>query len=320
MRNHYVRRDWLRLQLGMGLAAVAAGGFTGCNDPTELQKPQGIFGKRGLSDGKFHKPRAIAVNGRGEIFVVDMTARIQVFDSAGNFLRGWSTPTSEQGRPTGLSIDRQGRLMVADTHYFRVLFYSPEGELDESATIGGTHGTAPGEFGFVTDVIEDKEGNFYVSEYGVSDRIQKFSPQGDFICQWGGHGEGPGFFQRPQSMGIDSQGHIWVSDACNHRLQVFASQGDKVELVTIYGGQGKEIGKFQYPYGLVIDGQDGVWISEFGGHRIQKLDREGKPILSWGQPGRLPGELFNPWAVSILPDGQLLVVDSGNHRVQRVRL
>jgi DNA-binding beta-propeller fold protein YncE len=121
-------------------------------------------------------------------------------------------------------------------------------------------------------------------------------------------------------MGIDSQGHIWVSDACNHRLQVFASQGDKVELVTIYGGQGKEIGKFQYPYGLVIDGQDGVWISEFGGHRIQKLDREGKPILSWGQPGRLPGELFNPWAVSILPDGQLLVVDSGNHRVQRVRL
>ena len=70
------------------------------------------------------------------LYIVDMTARIQVFDADGNFIRSWQTPVHDNGRPTGMSIDRDGNLAVADTHYYQVLFYSPEGELLRK--IGGT--------------------------------------------------------------------------------------------------------------------------------------------------------------------------------------
>ena len=44
----------------------------------------------------------------------------------------------------------------------------------------------------VTDVVQDSQGYYYVAEKGEYDRIQKFSPEGDFILQWGGHGTEPG--------------------------------------------------------------------------------------------------------------------------------
>jgi streptogramin lyase len=310
------RRHFLKTSLGCGLLAIS-----GCQSDTGgASDVEAIWGKRGLSNGKFHKPRAMTVDAQGNTYVVDMTARIQVFDPEGRYLRQWQTPICEQGRPTGLSVDRLGRVMVADTHYFRVLFYSPDGELDPSATIGGTHGTGPGEFGFVTDIVEDKEGNFFVSEYGVSDRIQKFTADGQFVCQWGGHGGEPGQFERPQSLGIDSSGQIWVCDACNHRLQVFRCTGENVELIRVIGRQGNAAGEFQYPYGMVIDPDDRIWVSEFGGHRIQRLDPSGNSQLVWGKAGRNPGELANPWAIAQHKDGGLLIVDSGNHRIQKVRL
>ena len=50
-----------------------------------------------------------------------------------------------------------GRLLVADTHYYRVLIYAADGELLE--TIGGRQGHGPGEFGLVTDAVQDSKGD-----------------------------------------------------------------------------------------------------------------------------------------------------------------
>src|SRR4029078_8073417 len=116
---------------------------------------------KGISDGRLQKPRAMTIDANDLLYIVDMTARIQVFTADGEFVRVWQTPTHTNGRPTGLSIDRQGNVLVPDTHYFRVLVYSPQGELLE--TLGGTFGNKPGEFGLVTDVLEDASGNWYVS-------------------------------------------------------------------------------------------------------------------------------------------------------------
>ena len=157
----------------------------------------------------------MVTDANGDIYIVDKTARIQVFDRNGNYLRGWQTPEYYSGKPTGLSFDNDGNLMVADTHYFRILFYTPAGELQVDKTLGGTLGQKQGEFGLVTDAVVDSNGNIYVSEYGEFDRIQKFTPQGEFIKQWGGHGSEPGQFIRPQNMAVDDDDNIWVTDACN---------------------------------------------------------------------------------------------------------
>jgi len=273
-----------------------------------------IWGKAGITEGHLQKPRAIAIDGQDLLYIVDMTARIQVFDADGKYLRGWKTPVSKNGRPSGLTIDRAGRLLVADTHYYRALVYDSLGERDTSATLGGTLGRAPGEFGFVTDVVEDSSGNFYVGEYGDFDRIQKFSPQGEFLLQWGAHGSELGQFRRPQNLAIDSQDRIWVTDACNHRIQVFDGEGT---LLFYWGEEGSAAGQLYYPYDLALDGRGHVYVCEYGNHRVQKFTLDGKSVGCWGRHGRGPGELHNPWALAMDSRGRLHVLDSNNHRVQR---
>lgn len=274
-----------------------------------------VWGRRGLSDGRLQKPRAMALDEENHVYLVDMTARIQVFDTQGGFLRGWQTPEHEFGRPTGISIDRRGNVLVADTHYYRVLIYSPEGEL--LRTVGGTPGPGPGEFGLVTDVVEDSHGNFYVSEYGDYDRIQKFDADWNFLLQWGGHGSQPGEFVRPQNLLVDEEDNLWVADACNHRIQIFDSEGN---LKKIWGEQGNLPGQLYYPYDLVFDHDGNLLIVEYANHRVQKFTRDGKPLGCWGTHGRQPGQLHNPWALVCDQQGWVHVLDTNNHRVQRFRL
>jgi sugar lactone lactonase YvrE len=276
-----------------------------------------VWGRQGLGNGQFQKPRAIAIDPQDRLYIVDMTARIQVFDADGKFLRSWRTPVATNGRPTGLSIDRGGRLAVADTHYYRVLFYTGKGELLEHQTIGGTMGHGAGEFEFLTDVVQDADGNYFVAEYGQHDRVQKFSPDGEFMLQWGTHGEAPGQFRRPQGLFIDQEQRIWVADACNHRIQVFNTNG---ELLFHWGKQGDALGELYYPYNLVMDGEGRLYVCEYGNHRIQKFTQDGKSLGSWGHSGRGEGELFNPWAMALDSKGRMHVLDSNNHRVQRVKL
>ena len=68
--------------------------------------PEKVWGKLGAGNGQFSKPRAIAIDDKDQLYIVDMTARIQVFDADGNFIRGWQTPEHTNGRPTGLTIAR----------------------------------------------------------------------------------------------------------------------------------------------------------------------------------------------------------------------
>jgi DNA-binding beta-propeller fold protein YncE len=274
-----------------------------------------VWGRRGISDGRLQKPRAMTIDTDDHLYIVDMTARVQVFTTGGEFLRSWQTPVHTNGRPTGISIDRQGRVLVADTHYFRVLVYSPLGEMLEQ--IGGTEGHGPGEFGWVTDAVEDRDGNLYVSEYGEYDRIQKFAPDRTFLLQWGGHGSEPGQFARPQDLAIDEQDRIWVADACNHRIQVFDTDG---KLLFTWGTPGSATGELYYPYDLVFDDAENLYICEYGNHRVQKFTRSGESLGCWGHEGREPGELHNPWAVVRDSKGRLHVLDTNNHRVQRVMM
>jgi streptogramin lyase len=288
----------------------------GCTRQTDSNgKLDLLWGRPGLSDGRFRKPRAIAIDRYDHLYICDMTARIQVFDADGNFLRVWSTPIHDAGRPTGMDIDRDGNLVVADTHYYRLLFYSPEGTL--LRTLGGIKGDGPGDFGLVTNTVQDASGCYYVSEYGRFDRIQKFTREGKFILQWGGHGDQPGQFDRPQSLDIDDQGRIWVSDVGNHRIQVFDQQG---KFLFTWGHEGSAPGELSYPYSIKLDGKGHAYVCEFGNSRIQKFTLDGHSLGCFGTLGHKPGELDNPWGIVIDSQGRIDILDSENHRVQRIRM
>ncbi|MEN6450989.1 MAG: NHL repeat-containing protein [Thermoguttaceae bacterium] len=285
----------------------------GCEERAD-GRLKAVWGRRGISDGRFNKPRAMAIDRDDHLYIVDMTARIQVFATDGRFLRGWQTPDHKFGKPTGLSIARDGTVWVADTHYYRVLVYSPEGKLLK--TFGGKQGERPGEFGLVTSVAHDSAGNFYVSEYGEYDRIQKFTPEGKFLLQWGGHGSKPGQFIRPQKMVFDEQDHLWVTDSCNHRLQVFDTNG---KLLHVWGKEGSRPGQLCYPYDIALAG-DSLYVCEYENHRVQKFTRDGRSLGCFGVQGRRDGQFFNPWALVRDSRGTIYVLDTGNNRVQVVKM
>jgi DNA-binding beta-propeller fold protein YncE len=294
---------------------LASVSLTGC-DVLTSSVPEQVWGIHGTKPGWLHKPRVAAFDASDRLYVADLTDRIQVFDREGHYLRGWRTPEFNVDGPSGLTIDRLGRLLVADTHFYRVLVYSREGEL--LFKIGdGVQGSTPGRFGYPTDVVIDRAGNFYVAEYGENDRIQVFSPDGTWLRQWGGHGRAPGEFLRPRALAIDDADRIYVADSCNHRIQVFDATG---KLLKMWGTRGAEPGQLSYPYDLALGPDRTLYVCEYGNHRVQKFTIDGASVGCWGQSGRGPGELFNPWALAVDGQGAVSVIDSNNHRVQRFRL
>ncbi len=219
-----------------------------------------------------------------------------------------------------MAVDQEGQLLVADTHYNRVLIYSLAGQLHEERTIGGQPGTTPGMFAFVTDVTRDSRGNYYVGDYGDADRVQQFSPERQFIAQWGGTGSGLEELIRPQSLIIDRQDQLWVADACNHRIKAFDTKQSPPKQIACWGTQGSEPGEINYPYGIAFDAEENLWVCEYGNQRIQQFTKDGRSLRIWGSPGKLPGQLYQPWGLVCDRRNRMHILDSNNHRVQRIQL
>ena len=297
--------------LWLALAALPMGCGRG-----DGSRPDAVWGIHGTRDGWLHKPRAAAVDPAGNLYLCDLTDRIQVFDTDGKYLRGWRMPGLNVDGPSGVNVDRHGRVLVADTHFYRVLVYNPDGSI--ALQIGdGIQGSTPGRFGYPTDVAIDRAGNFYVADYGEFDRIQVFSPEGKWLRQWGGHGYEPGSFLKPRGLVIDEDDHLYVADSCAHRVQVFDDHG---KLLKVWGERGDGPGQMSYPYDIAMGPDGSLYVAEYGNSRVQKFSREGTPMGTWGTPGRGPGQLANPFALAVDARGTVSVVDSNNHRVQRFRL
>lgn len=329
MKLRKKERAITRRQALKGAAVTGCAFVSGClaRSGPQAGKFEKVWGLRGATPGRLNRPRAIAIDHEDLLYIVDMTPQIQVFTGDGKFVRGWQTPEFERGRPSGLSFDNAGNLLASDTHYFRILVYTPQGKLLEDQTIGGTCGSGDGEFQFVTDAAQDASGNYYVAQYGEYDRIQKLNADHKFLLSWGEHGRELGQFLRPQKMVIDNAGLVWVTDACNHRVQIFDARGSEAKLVKSWGREGSAPGELNYPYDILLDdatlaGQpEGfVYLCEFGNHRVQKFTPDGQFVGSFGRNGRREGELDQPWGIARDSRGRMFVLDTYNHRVQRFRL
>jgi len=269
-------------------------------------------GAQATQPGELGYPRAITAAPDGSAYyVVDKLGRITKLDSSLHVRAVVRTPEIERGKPTGLSVAKNGELWVADTHYARVLVYSPDLRLLRS---WGVPGSAPGQFLFLRDAKETGDGRILCADYGDDvARIEVFSAEGKIEKQFGHFGVRPGEFQRPMKVAVDlARKELWIADSVNHRLQVTDMDGQPKQVI---GGLGDGPGKLKYPYDVVLDEEGRAWVAEFGNHRIQVFDRSGRSLAVWGTAGRRDGEIGYPWGLALEPNGRILVLDSGNDRI-----
>lgn len=243
-----------------------------------------ILGTRGAAPGQFNKPRSVAVDREDNLYVVDITGRVQKFSPAGEFLLSWQMPQTDLGKPKGMDLDKSGRMVVVEPHYSRVNHFSPVGKLQQQ---WGSHGTNAGQLAFPRCIAVNSRGELWVSEYGVIERVQRFSPDGrQLLASFGGFGSEPGQFNRAEGLGLDAQDRLYVADSCNHRIQVFSPDGRWLQA---YGRAGSGPGELSYPYDVRIDRAGNQFVCEFGNSRIQVFDRQGQSREILGGTGAAPG-------------------------------
>src|SRR5688572_25722838 len=91
----------------LSAAMLMLAALAGCSGPPS--KPELVWGQRGINDGMLRRPRAAAIGPGDRLYIVDYTARIQVFDLDGNYLGPtWTTPDYRIGRPAGIDIAPDG--------------------------------------------------------------------------------------------------------------------------------------------------------------------------------------------------------------------
>jgi DNA-binding beta-propeller fold protein YncE len=306
-----VRVRWL---VALIILAVCMPALTGCDDvssPNGNPKVLAAFGQTGRGQGEFIYPRAIELSTDGSLLVVDKTGRIQRLNSDGKFLNVINMPLIGTGKPTGLSVAPNGNLYVADTHYHRVVIFSPEGQmLDEFGKFGQENGC----FIYPTDVAFTQDGRIFVSEYGGNDRISAFSGQGDFLYCFGSPGGGQGQLSRPSALCVDpARKCLYVADACNHRIAIYDLDGNLLEYI---GSPGRAQGKLRYPYDLALLADGTLVVCEYGNNRLQLFGPDRSSLAVCGRAGRQSGQLAYPWGVAVDAGRRAFIVDAGNNRIQ----
>jgi len=271
-----------------------------------------VIGARGTALGQFNKPRSLTVDAQDNLYVVDMTGRVQKFSPGGAFLTSWQMEQTDLGKPKGMCRDRDGNIVVLEPHYSRVNHFAPDGKL---VAQWGRHGTNDGELAFPRAVAVNSQGEMFVSEYGRRERVQRFAARGArFLQVIGREGMGPGEFNRAEGLAVDCADRLYVADSCNHRLQVFSPEG---KWSRTYGKAGTGRGEMSYPYDVQVDATGYQFVCEFGNSRIQIFDQQDGPVEILGGAGSEPGRFANPWSIALDSKGHLYVADSGNHRVQK---
>lgn len=170
-------------------------------------------------------------------------------------------------RPTNTAIGPNGDFYISDGYgNSRVHRFSASGQLKRS---WGEPGRGPGQFHLPHGIACSKDGRVFVCDR-ESDRIQIFSPDGEFLSEWTDT-------QRPTHLCFDAQGRAVVTELWWHEGDVSQSLGpitkalharvsvfdDTGKVLTRWGTpQATDPGSFAAPHGLALDSRGDLYVSE----------------------------------------------------------
>jgi DNA-binding beta-propeller fold protein YncE len=183
---------------------------------------------------------------------------MEKFDSSGKFQK--AIGADKIAVPHGLYVDREGNVWGGDQIARNgkgadLIKFAPDGKVLMVLGKPGMPGNGPGYLTTGSAVVVAPNGEIYVVDghgAGTNDRIVKFSKDGNFITAWGKHGKGPGEFDTPHGIALDSMGRVYVADRANNRIQIFEPDGKFV-------AEWKQFGR---PSDVAIDKNDMIYVAD----------------------------------------------------------
>jgi DNA-binding beta-propeller fold protein YncE len=179
---------------------------------------------------------AVTADQQGNLYVLHRPANgnpVVVLDAQGTLLRSWG-----QGMfkiPHGIRIDPGGNVWTVDANTSMVYKFTPAGEKLLAISVGDVPDPCRAFCG-ATDVAFAQNGHVLVSDGYRNARVIEYDAGGRKVRAWGKHGSGPGEFQVVHAIAVGPQGHVYVADRENGRLQWFDPQGQCLGQWT-YDGQ-----------------------------------------------------------------------------------
>jgi sugar lactone lactonase YvrE len=242
-------------------------GFSGDGGPAtqaQLDQPEGIArgldGSLYIADTENHRIREVSPGG-----IISTLAGNPLYQAGGFSGDGGPATQAHLYYPTGIAVEGQGVVYVADSFNQRVRKITPDGMISTLAgtgeqTLAGGGLYDPEYIGFIgngkfsgdngparlaalnqpNDLTVDSSGNLYVSDVG-NRRIRKIDRNGIIATVVGGDfGEGnpaieTGFYAPydPSNVAFDLQGRVYIADAYSERVQRIGLDGN---LETVAGG------------------------------------------------------------------------------------
>jgi len=259
-------------------------------------------------------------------------------------------------RPFGLATDARGAIYVCDAGNNRIVKLNPD--LTADVEIGG-FGTDEGAFNRPSFIVVDYDLNLLVSDEG-NRRLCRYNSRLQFVEELAFYDdEDPLKFGYPSGVNLTDYGEVWVADRERNRIAVFDNVGTFDRFIGEFGyaggqllspekivknrrggfivcdaGNGRlvvydEYGNFlreisdnalDYPISAASDNR-GVWILDRSTGKIHLFNNGGRKVFQTG-----PILAGNGWALKepsdivILPDGRLMISDSGNNRLLVCRI
>ncbi len=76
-------------------------------------------------------------------------------------------------------------------------------------------------------------------------------------------------------------------------------------------------GNFTWPTALLVDDQERLYVSDEAKSTVTVMDKDGNILGSWGETGSDTGQLDRPSSMDFDADGNIVISDTMNHRIQR---
>jgi peptidylamidoglycolate lyase len=243
-------------------------------------------------------------------------AVVQMWDGeSGALLTSWGSNTFRL--PHGLSVDQADNVWVTDVGASQVFKFTHDGLMALVLGEMGVEGADGHHFGRPTDIAFGTDGRVYISDGYANSRVVVFSPNGEYLSEWGSRGNGRGQFNLPHGLAVDMQGRVYVADRENDRIQVFEPDGTFLHMWESHG--------MWRPYGIAISPRHGIFVVDGGEqatrppHRsgVVRLDESGHVAERFGRYGNQDGQFLMGHDLTVDSRGNVHVADVMGQRLQR---